>query len=68
MSHPTPSAPPTEHTEAGLLEQEFGSTWQLRCDEALHTWTALQTNGTSLRYLVAHSAGELLAKLRDARP
>jgi hypothetical protein len=54
--------------EAGLLRREYGSRWEIECDERLQVWSALHVSGTSSRYLVAASASELLAKLRAVRP
>jgi hypothetical protein len=48
------------------LVRRYGGRWQIGRNELLHVWTAERHEGTAVRFIVAHSAAELAAKLKAA--
>jgi hypothetical protein len=57
---------PDLKSPGGLVLRRYGGRWTIRRNEILHVWTAERAEGHAVRFIVAHSAGELAAKLKAA--
>jgi hypothetical protein len=66
--HPDDEIPRLTADGAAAQLRELHPGWTIGRNELLGVWTAEQTDGTEVRFLVAPEAWELEAKIRKAEP